>query len=410
MPEYKFKARNEMGQEVVGHRSASSETELARLLIEEQLIPIDIVSTVAPIPEPQKTFTISWPNLLSKKISQDELQIFCRQMETLLRAGIPILIAVTRLAETARNKKLKEALNQILIILNQGRSLSQALAQFPDIFSDFFINLVKVGENTGHLDQVFQHLSEYIELEVETKKKVKAALRYPTLVVVAMAVAIIVINIFVIPAFTLMFKQFAHELPLPTRILIATSDFFISYWYLILLSILVITIIFRKLIKTPQGKLKFAYFKLKIPIIGWILQRITLARFAKLYAMVLRAGLTAVEGIQLVGASTTDAWFAYKIKEASAWIHRGNTIAIAISKIEIFPPLVIQMITLGEEAGKIETLLDNVAEFYQREITYDLAKLNDAIEPILLLVMAAMVLILALGVFLPMWDIASKIH
>jgi MSHA biogenesis protein MshG len=408
MPEYKFKARNKMGNEINGQRNALSEEELANQLLKEALIPIDIEIYIDESSQLKKTPIIYWP--FNKKVSQDELQIFCRQMETLLRAGIPILTAVTRLAETARDKKLKEALMQILSTLNQGRSLSQALALFPDIFSDFFVNLVKVGENTGHLDEVFRHLSEYIELEEETKKKVKAAIRYPTLVIVSMAVAIVVINIFVMPAFTQMFKQFENELPLPTRILIGTSNFFVSYWYLIIMFIVSMVIIFRRLIKTPRGKLKYAYFKLKIPIIGWILQRITLARFAKLYAMVLRAGLTAVEGIQLVGASTTDAWFADKIKEATGWIGRGNTIALSISKIEIFPPLVIQMITLGEESGKIETLLDNVAEFYQREVVYDLAKLNDSIEPILLLVMAGMVLVLALGVFLPMWDIASKVH
>lgn len=336
--------------------------------------------------------------------------MLCRQMHTVLKAGIPIGSAVARLAETTRDKTLKEALKQIMVSLNQGKSLYVSLSRFPDIFNDFFINLVKLGETSGKLDTVFFHLAQSIELEVDTKKKIKTALRYPVLVLASTLIALLVINAFVIPAFAELFESFQGTLPLMTRILMTSSYVIINYWYIVAIIAFLLFVAIRMYLKTPAGQLLWGRWQLKIPIVGWLLHRIILARFARLYALVLRSGLTAMEGIELVGNSTGNAFMAKKIKRVSSLVARGNTIANSIAQTELFPPLVIQMITLGEDTGNIEELLDEVAEFYQREITYDLVRLSDVIEPIMLLVMAAMVLILALGVFLPMWDMASQMR
>jgi len=310
--------------------------------------------------------------------------------------------------ETTRNKQLVQALEAVLTTLNQGQSLSSGLLKSPQVFSEFFINLVRVGENSGELDVIFLHLAEYIELEIDTKKKIKTAFRYPKMVGIALLVAVLIINTFVVPAFSDLFASFQDTLPLPTRILMMSSNLILNYWYILLGVVFVGRMIFSYVVKTPRGMIKWAEFKLKIPIMGWIVHRITLARFAKLFAMVLRAGLTAVEGIELVGASTDDAYFADKIKVTSDLIARGNSIASAIEQTKLFPPLMIQMVALGEESGNIDNLLDEVAEFYQRELMYDLAHLSETIEPILLVVVGVMVLMLALGVFLPMWDMASR--
>jgi len=281
-------------------------------------------------------------------------------------------------------------------------------SECPDVFSEFFVNLVKVGENSGQLDKIFLYLAEYVELEVDTKKKMKAAFRYPKMVSIALLIAILVINTFVIPAFSQLFKSFQGTLPIPTQILVATSNFILGYWYIMLGFVGAAIFAFRYFVSRPTGKVKWAKFKISIPIMGWIAHRVTLTRFAKLFAMVLRAGLTTVEGISLVGASTNDAYFAQKIKETSALIARGNTIASAITQTELFPPLMVQMIALGEESGNIDTLLDEVAEFYQRELAYDIAHLSETIEPILLVAVGCIVMMLALGVFLPMWNMASQ--
>jgi MSHA biogenesis protein MshG len=351
---------------------------------------------------------VQLPNFFQAGVSEKELLMFCRQMYSLLKAGIPIIATITRLSETTKNKELVEALGKVLFALNQGKSLSSGLMKSPEIFNNFFTNLVKTGEESGDLDTVFFHLAEYIELEMETKKKIKTAFRYPKMVSIALLIALLVINTFVVPAFSDLFSSFQDNLPVPTLILMASSNFILNYWYILLGIVGLGVFVFRYAVSTHQGMVKWAEFKLNIPIMGWIVHRITLARFAKLFAMVLRAGLTAIQGIDLVGASTDDAYFAEKIKVTSELITRGNTISGAMEQTKLFPPLMIQMISLGEESGNIDGLLDEVAEFYQRELVYDLDHLSEAIEPILLVVVGAMMLLLALGFFLPMWDMASR--
>ncbi|MDX2347046.1 MAG: type II secretion system F family protein [Legionella sp.] len=405
MPEFSYVARDAKGKKVAGQREAGSASELSDVLQKEQLIPIEITRAKA---GKKKSKRLELPKFFQAGVSEKELLMFCRQMYSLLKAGIPIIATITRLSETTKNKELVQALDKVLFALNQGKSLSSGLMKSPKVFNEFFTNLVKTGEESGDLDTVFFHLAEYIELEMETRKKIKTAFRYPKMVFFALLIALLVINTFVVPAFSDLFSSFQDNLPLPTLILMASSNFILNYWYILLGMIISGVVAFRYIVSTQQGMIKWAEFKLKIPIMGWIVHRITLARFAKLFAMVLRAGLTAIQGIELVGASTDDAYFADRIKVTSDLITRGNTISGAMQQTKLFPPLMIQMISLGEESGNIDGLLDEVAEFYQRELVYDLDHLSEAIEPILLVVVGAMVLLLALGVFLPMWDMASR--
>lgn len=405
MPEYYYNARDQEGKTVNGQRKALSAEDLANQLISEGLMPLDIL-----VSDTKKMSNSGLkPKWFAKKVTYDELHMFCRQMYSLLHAGIPISISVTRLAETTRNKTLAAALQQIVMTLNKGSSLHVAMANFPGIFSDFFLNLITVGENTGNLDRVFLHLAEYLELEVDITQKIKAAIRYPIMVVVAIVIALLIINVFVIPAFAKLYTNLHGVLPLPTRILLVTSNFIINYWYLLIGAVILVILGVRRYVHTSKGAIHWGRLELKIPVIGWLIQRMLLTRFTRLLSLVLRAGITAVDGIQMVGASTNNAYMAEKIKEVTDLIVRGNTISSAIEKTQLFPPLVIQMITLGEESGTIDSLLDEVADYYQREINYDIVRLSDAIEPILLVVIGGMVLILALGVFLPMWNLASLV-
>lgn len=404
--QYQYTAIDQNGHKIVGQKEADSIEAVAAELQTKLLIPLDI----SLVPERQSTTWLKSINkLLEEKVTLKDLQMFCRQMYTLLKAGIPITTAVSRLLETAKNKKLREALDQVLSALNQGRSLSYGMSQCPKIFTNFYVNLVKVGERSGQLDVIFQHLADYVALEIDTRNKIKSAFRYPKMVMGAIIVALLVINTFVIPAFAQLFKSFQGTLPLPTRILIATSNFIINDWPIVFGTIFFLYFGFRYWAHTANGKYRVDQLKLKIPVMGWIVYRITLARFAKLLSMVLRAGLTAVEGIELVAASTDDAYFTHKIYGISNLIERGNSITAAIEQTQLFPPLIIQMIALGEESGNIDNLLDEVAEFYQREVAYDLDRVSEAIEPILLFVVGAIVLLLALGVFLPLWDLSHQL-
>ncbi len=405
MPEYYFSARDQQGKAVNGQRNALNAEDLANQLISEGFIPLDISAATVKTTSPTRK-KIAW---FAPKVSSDELHIFCRQMYSLIRAGIPIATAITRLGETARNKTLADALQKIVITLNKGSSLNVAMAQFPNIFSTFFLNLVIIGENTGNLDNIFLHLAKYLELEVDITKKVKSALRYPIMVFAAIIIALLIINVFVIPAFAKLYASMHGILPLPTRVLLAISNFIITYWYLLIGITVLIIFSIRAYIRSPAGALLWGRLQLKIPVVGWLIHRMLLTRFTRLLALVLRAGISAVDGISMVGASTNNAYVAQQIKGVTELIIRGNTISAAIEKTQLFPPLIIQMIVLGEESGTIDSLLDEVAEYYQREIDYDIVRLSESIEPILLVVIGGMVLILALGVFLPMWNLASLV-
>lgn len=404
MPAFQYKAMDSNGKPITGSRNAVSAEALAEQLQKESLTPIDI--TVTTQKELEKSKKSEKKFFLSHKVSKDDLQMLCRQMYSVLKAGLPIGTAVARMADTSRDKVLADTLQHVMVDLNRGKSLYQALCQYPNIFNEFFRNLVKVGESTGKLPEVFLHLAEYLELEIDTKKKIVTALRYPAMVIIATLIAILVINYMVIPAFAEMFSSFkGGQLPLMTRILIATSNFMVNYWYVFLGVVFSLAFSFRYYIKTASGRIQWAKILLKIPVIGWLIHRIILARFARIYALVLKAGLTAVDGIELVGSSIGNAYIAEQVKVVANLVGRGNSIANSISQTHLFPPLMQQMITLGEETGSIDDLLEEVADFYQREIEYDLLRLSDAIEPIMLVVMGVMILILALGVFMPLWQI-----
>ncbi|GGI86935.1 type II secretion system F family protein [Legionella impletisoli] len=407
MPDFQFTARDASGSTVRGVRKARSAEDLAMQLQKESLMPLDIEqATKAKIQAAQPAAKSS--GLFKKQVAKEELQMFCRQMYTLIKSGIPLAIAIARLAESTHDKELAKTLQQILVGLNEGQSLHASMRRFPKVFSDFFINLVKLGEEIGKLDEVFYHLSEYMLLEIETGKKLKKAMRYPLIVSFVTFCAVIGVTVFVIPAFAKMFESFHAELPLPTLILVYVANFFINYWYVVLIGLIALIYGFRYYIKTPDGAIAWSKWQLKIPIFGWLIHRIILSRFTRLFALVLRAGLSAVEGINLVGKSTNNAYFAAKIQSVTQSIGRGNTIATSLAQTKLFPPLVLQMISLGEETGRIDELLNDAADFYQRDIEYDLARFNDYIEPIMIVIVAGMVLILALGVYMPMWDFAGK--
>ncbi len=409
MPKFSYVGMSSKGKTVKGVINAGSEQAAIAQLPDTIVLTIQEEKTSeASAQQPKLGLRASFAALFEPKFSQKELQLFCQQMYTLLKAGLPIITAITKLIETTQNKQLVDALSLVLVALNQGRSLSFGMSQSPNIFSDFVVTLVKVGETSGKLYVVFHHLTEFLELEIDTKKKVTSAFRYPKMVIISILIALMIINAFVIPSFAQLFASFHGTLPMATRILMATSYVITTYWYLFIGITAFLIFAFRYSLQTPRGKIIWSQFKLKIPIIGGIVGRLTLSRFTKLFSILLEAGMTPYESIELVGRSTSDAFFSQKILEIADLISRGNTITAALQQINIFPPLVLQMISLGEDSGNLDTMLGEVTEFYQREAEYDIAHISEAIEPILLLVVGAMVLVLALGVFLPMWDMSSQ--
>lgn len=411
MPKYSYTALDAKGNKISGERFATSTEALEGEIQGTLLTVFEIKTTASAKPTGASQFTIPalFVSFFEQKVTQKELKIFCQQLYTLLKAGLPITMSVSKLVESAQNPKLRAALELVLVSLNQGRELAFGMSQSPAVFSDFMITLVKVGETSGQLSTVFQHLADYLDLEITTTGKIKSALRYPKMVIIAIAAAIMTVNIFVIPAFSKMFDSFHEALPLPTRILMGTSNFFVHYWYIMLIVFMGFYFGFRYALKTPRGALYWSAVKLKMPVTGSIVGRLTLVRFTKLFSILLKAGMTPYESIQLVGVSTKDAYFSQQILSISESIARGNSIASALEHTNIFPTLMMQMVSLGEASGSIETLLGEVSDFYQADVENDLTHLSEAIEPILLVVVGGMVLILALGVFLPLWNLSSAI-
>lgn len=398
MPLYEYKGRDVTGNLVTGTLDGANENTVAESLITRGVRPIKIVLGK----EKSKSF---FGNLsLFSTIRQTDLLMFCRQMYTLSKAGIPIMRALHGLADTITNKKMASVLRLLESDLAGGLPLAVAMRKYPKVFNTMFVSLINVGENTGRLDDSFLQLAEYIALEIDTKQRVKAAMRYPIIVISFIVVAMVVLNIWVIPIFADMFGKFGVELPLPTRILITTSNFFVNYSWLVFGLIILIPISWIWWIRTPIGKQFWGKWQLKIPVMGSILLRSQLARFSRSFAVMIRSGVSLNSALTLVADAIDNAYLSNKVLGMREGIERGETLYQTALASDMFSPLVMQMFAVGDETGQVDTLLIEVATHYEREVDYELKAMTTKIEPILLLIVAAMVLVLALGIFTPMWD------
>ena len=404
MATFRYSGRNAEGVKVAGIVDGNSAEAVASELLGKSITPLTIEAQNAVDAD---VFSSIGEFLRRKHVDLDELIIFCRQMYSLAKAGVPIIRAIAGLGESNRNLYFREVLQKVRSDLEGGVSMAVALNAHPKVFGTLFVSMISVGENTGQLDQAFRQLASYLELERETRKRIKQATRYPLFVLSAMAVALTVINLFVIPAFSKVFAQFQAQLPLPTRILIATSQFFQDYWWLLALLLGGSLYAFFKWIETEAGALKWDQLKLRLPIVGGIFERIALARFTRTFAMMYKAGVPLLQTLSINSASVGNKYIGQAILGMRESVERGEALTRSASASGLFTPLVLQMMAVGEETGALDDLFVEVADFYEQEVDYDLKQLADAIEPILIVAMGVMVLILALGVFLPMWELAS---
>jgi MSHA biogenesis protein MshG len=345
--------------------------------------------------------------IFRKKISLDELIVFCRQMYALTRAGIPLIRTMRGLADTTRSPELGEVLDDVTTRLEGGSTMATAMQAHPKVFSDLFIAMIHVGENTGQLDDAFKRLSDILELERDTKRRLSQALRYPTFVMIALFGALMVVNFLVIPKFSAVFSKLGADLPFLTQVLVGTSNFLLSYWYLMLAAMIAGAVAVKQWRKTEQGELIWDRYKLKMPIIGPLVELITLSRFARNFASMLSAGMPVTNALTVVADATDNAWISKHIKDMRSGIERGESLLRTARQSNMFTPLILQMIAVGEETGSVDEMLINVADFYDEDVDYGLKRLAESIEPILIVAMGVLVLILALGVFLPIWDLGA---
>ena len=346
-------------------------------------------------------------SLFKPKVQQIDVPLFSRQMHTLLKAGVPIMRALGGLQESATNPAMKEVIGDIKESLEAGRELSVSLARHPKVFGSFYISMIRVGEATGLLDEIFLRLFDHLEFERFMREQVKTALRYPTFVVIAMAAAMVVVNLFVIPAFAKVFAGFGAELPLMTRILLGFSNFMVAWWPAMLVGLVAAIFAFRAWVATAGGRLQWESLVLRMPIAGKIVSKAAMASFARSFALSARSGVPVMQALSNSAQTVDNSYIAAKIEGMRDTVERGESVLRAAIASHFFTPVVLQMISVGEESGALDDMMDEVGQMYQREVEYELKTLGQQIEPILILGLGAMVLVLALGIFLPMWDLGK---
>lgn len=406
MARFQYRGRSERGDAVHGVLEAGSADAVATQLLTGGITPIEITEARErpdPLAQLRRRLGGGTPGL-------DELILFSRQMHTLMRAGVPIIRALNGLAETYQNPVFKDALADVVDHLESGRDLSGSLARHPRVFSSLFVSLVQVGENTGRLDEAFLQLAAYLEMEKDTRDRIKAALRYPMTVIVAISVALVIINLKVIPAFARVYSGFGAKLPWATQVLINVSKFTVAYWPYLFAALIATIAGVRYYVHTEEGRYRWDKLKLRLPVVGSIILRATLARFSRAFSMAMRSGVPLIQALTVVALAVDNEYVGDRVRSMRNGVERGESLTRTAATTGLFTPLVLQMLAVGEETGAVDEMLAQVGDFYEREVDYDLKNLSDAIEPILIVAIGVIVLVLALGVFLPMWDLASAVQ
>ncbi|MDD5029376.1 MAG: type II secretion system F family protein [Rhodoferax sp.] len=404
MAVYAWRGRNARGEAVQGQLEALTENGVADQLMALGVAPVQI----KPVIVTEKTKQESWLDRLQRApVVVEDVMIFTRQMYSLNKAGVPILRAFAGLESSSTKPAVVELLKDIRSSLDQGRELSTALARHQALFGAFYISMIRVGEMTGKLTEVFLRLNEHLEFERDVRERIKQALRYPGFVMLAMAVAIIILNIFVIPLFAKVFAGFHSELPLITRGLLGFSGWMIRWWPLLIVGSVGLALALRSYLRTPKGRYAWDKRKLRLPIVGEIILKATLARFARSFALSSQSGVPLVQGLTVVAQTVDNAYIGSRIEQMRDGIERGESISRCAAATGVFTPVVLQMIGVGEETGELDNLLFEIAGMYERETDYNIKGLSAAIEPILLAVIGVLVLLLALGVFMPLWNMGQ---
>ncbi len=407
MPFFAYKGRNGRGEMMQGVLEGADSGAIADQLFGTGVTPLEIVLTTRKVTTGNDDGETVWQRLARKRVTSLDVQLFSRQIYTLLKSGVPIMRGLAGLQESATNPSFGRVIRDLRESLDAGRELSAAMRRHPECFSTFYLAMVRVGEMTGRLEEVFLRLFDHMEFDRDMRDRVKTALRYPMFVLIAMVAAMAVVNIFVIPQFEKVFNSFHTELPLMTRILIGTSRFTVEWWPAFAVGIVAAVFGFRTWTRSTGGRLAWDRIKLRLPIAGKIIHKGTMARFARSFALSIRSGVPIVQALTVVSQTSDNAYLASRIEQMRDGVERGDSILRTATNAQVFTPIVLQMIAVGEESGSIDDLMDEIAMMYEREVDYELKTLSSQIEPILIVFLGVMVLMLALGIFLPIWDLGK---
>jgi len=405
--QYLYSARSPRGELVTGRLDGDSEEAVAARLQQDGVTPVSITaSRDAPLASASLSQLARQMGLGKPKTA--DLVLFTRQMYTIVKSGIPLLRGLRGLVGSTHNVVLRQALEDVLRSLEAGRNLATSFGRHPEIFPEIYISIIAVGEATGTLERAFMRLGEYLRQERDLQDRVKSALRYPLIVILAIAAAIGIITTFVIPRFAPLFRVLGNDIPLPTRIIMGTSEIARRDWYWVLAVAAVVIGAGRTYVRTAAGRLRWHRLLLALPVMGSLAHQAILARLSRTLSIAITAGMPMLETLAIIARVCGNDYMAKRVLRLRDRVERGEPVSRAAAGVGMFPPLVLQMIAVGEETGELPELLDEVAGFYEREVEFALSTLTAAIEPILIVLIGGMVLILALGVFLPMWNMIAK--
>ncbi len=407
MDTFDYKGRNQRGEIMQGSIESPNAQGVASWMIATGISPI-LIQVKADVLKSQP----AWLRALQtgSSIKLVDLLLFTRQMGTMVRAGVPMIQALSGIQKSTSNQALATVIRDVRASLDKGMELSGALAQHPKVFNDYYVSMVKVGEGTGQLEEIFKRLFEQLEFDSQMQKKVKGALRYPSFVLIAISSAMSILMVFVVPTFAKVFASMKLDLPLLTQVLIAISDFAVNYWWLVIGGVAAVIYAFRLYVRLPEGRYQWDKLKLRFPVVGSIIKKATLARFCRSFATASKSGVPVIQAFTLVARVVDNGFFEERILGMRSGVERGENMLRVAQSAGIFTPVELQMIAVGEETGDLDGMLKQVADMYQEEVEYEVSRLSESVEPILLAVMGVLVGILLLGIFMPMWDMTKLAH
>ncbi|UCF00624.1 MAG: type II secretion system F family protein [Deltaproteobacteria bacterium] len=399
MPEYIWRGVNRKGKKKKGEMEADSENFVRLTLRRQGIEPTKIK------PKPKDLFENV--KFLQPKVTEKDIVVMTRQFATMIDAGLPLVQCLEILFSQQDNKTFKRILKNIKEDVEEGSTFADALKQHPDVFDDLFVNLVAAGEIGGILDIILNRLAAYIEKAAKLKKKVKGAMTYPIVVMVIAVLVVAVILIFVIPVFQSMFADFGKALPVPTQMVVKMSKFLKSYILYIVVGFVLLIFAFRRFYKTDKGRALVDKLVLKVPVFGMLLRKVAVAKFTRTLGTMISSGVPILDSLDIVAATAGNMTIEEAIRETRQSISEGRTIAEPLADSEVFPSMVVQMISVGEATGALDTMLGKIADFYDDEVDAAVDALTAMLEPFMMVFLGGTIGGLVVSMYLPIFQMAG---
>lgn len=403
MPQFTYRARNYAGELITGTAEAPGRDALEKSLGNQGLIPISAA-------EVRKSFDLQQFKASFEHVNTDDLIIFTRQLGTMYRAGIPFVRTLDAVSQQTSSDLLKKIMTEVRTDVERGETFSNALSKYPHVFNELYVSMIEAGEAGGVLDEILDRLSNLLEKDAEIKSKIKSATLYPKIVVGAIVIAVVVLVSFVIPKFASLYGRFGVSLPMPTRVLLVISGLFTKFWYLMAALAAFSVVSFRHYTKSGAGRKLWDRIKIQFPIFGHLMLTASMARFSMILGTLLKSGLPILTSLEISGRATGNIVLSEEIERIRNEIRGGKPLFGPMEESSLFPPMMVQMVTVGEETGNLDDMLLNVSDHLSKEVDYTIRNLSTLIEPILLSIIFGMVLFMALALFLPMWDMVRLVR